>query len=103
MTRAEANTLNNNDLLVWNDAAQKAVNSPRPTVNHTYLRALVDSNTGAVTYDWASGGGVGIAFIGTRAQYNTAKLIPEGQDGFIPAGSKVIITDEDATITGDER
>lgn len=39
----------------------------------------------------------GVAFKGTRAEYNTAKLIPEGSDGHIPSGALVIITDEGKT------
>ena len=103
LTRAEEADLNNNDILAWDATNKKAVNVTRPTLNNTYLKALVDSTTGAVTYTWANGGGNGVAFIGTRAQYNTARLIPEGQDGFIPPHSKVIITDENDYVTGDNR
>lgn len=39
----------------------------------------------------------GVSFIGTRAQYEVAKLIPVGTDGHIPSGSLVIITDENRT------
>ena len=101
LTRAEETDLQNNDILVWDATAKKAVRAPRPQMNNTYLKATLSG--GAVSYNWSSGGGVGIAFIGTRAQYNTARLIPAGADGHIPAGSKVIITDEDAYITGDLR
>lgn len=101
LTRAEETDLQNNDILVWDATTKKAVRAPRPQMNNTYLKATLSG--GAVSYNWSSGGGVGIAFIGTRAAYNAARLIPEGQDGFIPTGSKVIITDEDAYITGDER
>ena len=60
---------------------------------------------GEVSYCWGSAGssGAGVAFIGTRACYEVAKLIPEGQDGFIPSGSKVVITDENGYITGEDR
>lgn len=47
--------------------------------------------------------GAGVAFIGTRAQYEQAKLIPLGQTGYIPSGSLVLITDEDAYIEGEDR
>ena len=51
-----------------------------------------------------SGIGVGgLAFVGTRAQYNTAKLIPYGQPGFIPSGALVCITDENDYVMGDEQ
>ena len=49
-----------------------------------------------------SGSGNGVAFIGTRTQYDTAKLIPEGQDGYIPSGALVIITDEDELLIGED-
>ena len=39
-----------------------------------------------------------VAFIGTRADYNTAKLIAEGSAGYIPSGALVIITDEDGYL-----
>ena len=51
----------------------------------------------------SNAGGNGVAFVGTRVQYETAKLIPEGQDGHIPSNSLVIITDEIDNIMGDEQ
>lgn len=55
----------------------------------------------------ASGIVAGVSFIGTRAQYEVAKLIPSGQEGYIPSGSLVIITDENRTYvtsgTGSEQ
>jgi hypothetical protein len=53
--------------------------------------------------DWLSSTGAGVAFIGTRAQYEQAKLIPLGQTGHIPSGSLVLITDEDAYVEGEDR
>ena len=49
------------------------------------------------------GSGAGVAFIGTRAGYETAKLIPEGEEGHIPSGALVIITDEDDYVEAEER
>ena len=51
----------------------------------------------------SNAGGNGVAFVGTRAQYEVAKLIPEGQDGFIPSDSLVIITDEIDNIMGENQ
>lgn len=100
-TREEATQLNNNDLLAWDATNNQLKHITRPTVNGTALKAIVAN--GAVTgYDWGSSGGSGVSFIGTRAAYNTAKLIPEGQQGYISSGSLVIITDEDELIIGDE-
>lgn len=45
----------------------------------------------------------GLAFVGTRAQYETARLIPEGQTGHIPSGTLVCITDEDSYLIGEEK
>ena len=49
----------------------------------------------------------GVSFVGTRAQYETAKLIPAGEEGYIPDSSLVIITDENRTYvtsgTGSEQ
>ena len=45
----------------------------------------------------------GLAFVGTRAQYETAKLIPEGQTGYIPSGTLVCITDENTYLKGEEK
>lgn len=44
----------------------------------------------------------GLAFVGTRAQYEVAKLIPEGEDGYIPSGTLVCITDENSYVKGEE-
>lgn len=101
-TREEASNLNNNDILVWNSNTNKLTHITRPTVNGAALKAVISG--GVVTgYDWGSSGGNGVAFIGTRTAYETAKLIPEGQTGYIPSGSMVIITDEDEIILGDEQ
>ena len=53
--------------------------------------------------DWLSSTGGGVAFIGTRAQYETAKLIPLGQTGHIPSGALVIITDEDDYLNSEDK
>ena len=57
-----------------------------------------------ISYQWKSNvGGGGLSFVGTRAQYEVAKLIPEGQDGYIPPNTLVTITDEKDFLKGDER
>lgn len=48
------------------------------------------------------GSGGGLAFSGTRAQYDVAKLIPEGEEGFIPEGAFVDITDENDYVKAEE-
>lgn len=48
-------------------------------------------------------GAGGLAFMGTRAEYEVAKLIPEGETGYIPSGTLVCITDEEAYIMAEEQ
>lgn len=70
----------------------------------TYSSVVYTESETSVTYSWGNAGGAGgVAFIGTRVQYETAKLIPEGVDGHIPAGALVQITDEDNYLYGDEQ
>ncbi len=45
----------------------------------------------------------GLAFVGTRAEYEVAKLIPEGQTGYIPSGTLVCLTDENSYIMGEDK
>ena len=45
----------------------------------------------------------GLAFVGTRAEYEVAKLISEGQTGYIPSGTLVCITDETTYLKGEEK
>lgn len=45
----------------------------------------------------------GVAFVGTRAEYEQAKLIPEGQTGHIPSGTLVCITDENTYLMGEQK
>lgn len=52
-----------------------------------------------VAYDLGASGG--LAFVGTRAEYEVAKLIPEGQVGHIPNGTLVCITDENTYLEGE--
>lgn len=72
--------------------------------NGKYIKSIkqVDGKIEAVE-DWLSSTGGGVAFIGTRAEYEQAKLIPLGQAGYIPSGSLVLITDEDAYVEGEDR
>lgn len=44
----------------------------------------------------------GLAFVGTEAEYEVAKLIPEGEEGFIPSGTLVCLTDKDTNLMGEE-
>lgn len=56
-----------------------------------------------LNYRWTSNSGSkSMSFIGTRAEYEVAKLIPEGQEGFIPSHSLIVITDEDDKLIGED-
>lgn len=68
-----------------------------PSATH-YNRAAENAH-----YEWKEGGGLGVAFIGTRADYEVAKLIPLGTVGHIPSGSLVVITDEQNYTMGDNK
>lgn len=71
--------------------------------NGKYIKSIsqVDGRIVAVEDNLTVTGGV--AFEGTRAQYEVAKLIPLGQAGHIPSGSLVIITDEDDYLNSEDR
>ena len=101
LTRAEEADLNNGDILAWDGTNKKAVHLVRPTLSNQALKSKITN--GVISYEWGNSGSAGVAFVGTRAQYDVAKLIPEGQDGFIPPNSIVKITDEDDYVTGENR
>ena len=80
----EATTLENDDLIpVYQSGATKKISARNFFKNR--------SSAG------------GLAFVGTRAQYEQAKLIPEGQTGYIPSGTLVCITDENTYLKGEEK
>lgn len=59
------------------------------------MSAINKIEINGVEYDLGASGG--LAFVGTRAEYEIAKLIPESQTGYIPSGTLVCITDENRT------
>ena len=107
-TRDEEANMNDGGVVVWDSASISLKTVPLPTNN---AQALVskwteDPETHVVTkgYEWKSNvGGGGLAFVGTRAEYEVAKLIPEGKDGYIGPQTLVTITDEDDFITGESK
>ena len=70
-----------------------ALDACTDTVTFT-LKTYIESVPASTSYGWGSSGGNGISYIGTTAGYEVAKLIPDGQDGFIPSGSLVDLTDK---------
>lgn len=84
-------------IMVW-DATNSCAKTT--TVPNESGRVPVSNNDGTFSWMQFSGGGAGVGFIGTRAQYEIAVQIPEGQDGYIPDKSLVIITNENPFIKG---
>ena len=105
-TRDEESNMSDGGVVVWDSNTISLKTVPLPTNN---AQALVskwteDPDTHVITkgYEWKSNvGGGGLAFVGTRAEYEVAKLIPEGHDGYIGPQTLVTITDEDDFITGE--
>lgn len=99
LTREEEGNLADGAVLVWNAEKTKAVGTIAPTNSmQTLISKIVD---GKISYEWGSAGSAGLAFIGTRAEYEVAKMITEGNVGHIPNHSLVILTDETDTVKGD--
>lgn len=101
LTREEESDLTDGAVLVWNAEKTKAVGTIAPTNSmQTLISKITD---GKITYEWGSAGSAGLAFIGTRAEYEVAKMITEGNPGHIPNHSLVILTDETDTIKGETK
>jgi hypothetical protein len=72
--------------------------------NGKYIKSISQVNGKIIAEsDYLSSTGGGVAFVGTRAQYEVAKLIPLGQTEHIPSGALVIITDEDDYLNSEDR
>lgn len=107
-TRDEEENMNDGGVVVWDSASTSMKTVPLPTNN---AQALVskwteDPETHVITkgYEWKSNvGGGGLAFVGTRAEYEVAKLITEGNEGYIGPQTLVTITDEDEIVEGVEK
>ena len=99
LTREEEIDLTDGAVLVWDAEKTKAIGTIAPTNSmQTLVSKIVD---GKISYEWGSAGSAALAFIGTRAEYEVAKIIPEGNEGHIPAKAMVIITDETDTVKGE--
>ena len=99
LTREEESDLTDGAVLVWNSEKTKAIGTIAPTNS---MQTLVSKITdGKISYEWGSAGSAGLAFIGTRAEYEVAKMIQEGNPGHIPNHSLVILTDETDTVKGE--
>lgn len=107
-TRDEEANMNDGGVVVWdsNTISLKTVSLPTNNAQALVSKWTEDPDTHVITkgYEWKSNvGGGGLAFVGTRAEYEVAKLIPEGKDGYIGPQTLVTITDEDDFITGESK
>ena len=107
-TRDEETNMNDGGVVVWdsNTISLKTVSLPTNNAQALVSKWTEDPDTHVITkgYEWKSNvGGGGLAFVGTRAEYEVAKLIPEGKDGYIGPQTLVTITDEDDFITGESK
>ena len=101
LTREEESDLTDGAVLVWDAEKTKAVGTIAPTNSmQTLVSKIID---GKISYEWGSAGSAGLAFIGTRAEYEVAKIIPEGNEGHIPSRALVILLDENDTVKGLEK
>lgn len=105
-TRDEEENMNDGGVVVWDgtSTSMKTVSLPTNNAQALVSKWTEDPTTHVITkgYEWKSNvGGGGLAFVGTRAEYEVAKLISEGQDGYIGPQTLVTITDEDNIVEGD--
>lgn len=96
-TRKEAADMNDQGLVKWNATGKKLDTMPLPTINGQKLVATVtpdplDPSAGpTITYGWGGTQEPSTFIFDTVEDYETALLIPEGQAGYIPSKSHIII------------
>lgn len=105
-TRDEETNMNDGGVVVWDSdkTSLKTVSLPTNNAQALVSKWTEDPETHVITkgYEWKSNvGGGGLAFVGTRAEYEVAKLIPEGKEGYIGPQTLVTIIDEDDFLEGD--
>ena len=98
LTRNEAGNMSQSDLLCW-DASNRRADSigSSPTLSNQTLVSCID-NQNKIHYQWETKQTGVVAFCGTYACLQAALLIPEGQAGYIPPHSQVIVTDCDNAV-----
>lgn len=96
-TRKEAADMNDQGLVKWNATGKKLDTMPLPTINGQKLVATVTpdpldpSANPTITYGWGGTQEPSTFIFDTVEDYETALLIPEGQAGYIPSKSHIII------------
>ena len=101
LTRDEKSNLTAGSPLVWDSTNERAINTPAPGGEQVWKSSI--DNLGNITYGWGVASAGSSFVFDTRADYNTAKLIPLGQVGHIPDGAIVVIKDEDDFVTSENR
>lgn len=96
-TRKEVADMNDQGLVKWNATGKKLDTMPLPTINGQKLVATVTpdpldpSANPTITYGWGGTQEPSTFIFDTVEDYETALLIPEGQAGYIPSKSHIII------------
>ena len=96
-TRKETADMNDQGLVKWNTTGNKLDTLPLPTINGQKLVATVTpdpldpSAAPTITYGWGGTQEPSTFRFDTVEDYHAALLIPEGQAGYIPDGSIILI------------
>ena len=96
-TRKETADMNDQGLVKWNTTGKKLDTMPLPTINGQKLVATVTpdpldpSADPTITYGWGGTQEPSTFIFDTVEDYEAALLIPEGQTGYIPSKSHIII------------
>lgn len=96
-TRKESADMNDQGLVKWNADGAKIDTLPLPTINGQKLVATVTpdpldpSADPTITYGWGGTDTPSTFRFDTVEDYHAALLIPEGQAGYIPDGSIILI------------
>lgn len=105
-TRKEAADMNDQGLVKWNATGKKLDTMPLPTINGQKLVATVTpdpldpSADPTITYGWGGTQEPSTFIFDTVEDYETALLIPEGQAGYIPSKSHIVIRGNYDTVLG---
>lgn len=94
LTRDEAEDLNDQGLLKWNADSYKANTIPLPTINGQTLTANINKETNEITYEWSGTAKASIFRFESVEEYELALEIAEGEEGYIPDGSIIMIDGE---------
>ena len=106
LLREESSALVDKALLAWDATNERAFDIPLPTINGQKLVATVTPDPldptadPTITYGWGGTQEPSTFIFDTVEDYETALLIPEGQAGYIPSKSHIIIRGNYDTVLG---